>query len=142
LTLSSEDYRVKSWKFWIMPILVVTLASVVVYDHVIAPRLPNPAVQTVNGITLGKKYSTVVLTDLSDAWTGAAQSVSDGKSMAEAQKTFQDQWQAARTKSFSAIVAPEFAKVLPEGAEPKSPEDRAAVVQLWRDFAKGLKGGR
>jgi hypothetical protein len=42
----------------------------------------------------------------------------------------------------AASVAPEFAKTLAEGAEPKDDAQRAQVVALWRSFARGLKGGR
>ena len=131
----------KQWKSWIMPSLVVVLAGVVAHDRLIAGRPAAPST-SVNGAALGRAYAPLVVSSLSDAWLAAAQTVGDGKSVAEAQKTLQETWQAARVKAFTANVAPGFAKVLAEGAEPKNTEERDAVVKLWRDFARGLKGGR
>ena len=79
---------------------------------------------------------------LSEAWDAAADALVQGKTVAEAQATLQQTWKAARAKAFVASVAPEFAKVLPEGAEPKDDAQRAQVVALWKAFATGLKGGR
>ena len=51
-------------------------------------------------------------------------------------------WKAARVEAFNANVAPALALVLPEGAEPTTPERRAKVVEFWRAaFARGLRGG-
>jgi hypothetical protein len=82
-----------------------------------------------------------LLATYADAWLAAAKTLEEGKPIAEAQKTLQDAWKAARVKAFSEDVAPVFAVVLPEGTEPTSPDKRAQVIDLWRSFAKGLKGG-
>lgn len=131
----------KNWKALIMPALLVVLAGIVAHDRLLVGRgVPQPA--AIDGKALGRVYGPIVLASLSDAWLVAAQTISDGKSTAEAQKALQDSWQAARVKAFTANVAPQFSKVLAEGAEPTTPAEREAVAKLWRDFAKGLKGGR
>lgn len=133
----------KNFKALLMPAALLILSGVVIYDRFLDPtRNHSNPVGPVSGATLGRGYALVVTSTLGEAWNIAAQAVVDGKSVAEARKDLQDYWLAARTKTFTATVIPEFSKVLPEGTEPKSTEDRAAVAKLWRDFAKGLKGGR
>jgi len=123
------------------PLAVLLLAGVVAYDHIEgrAPSTPRPIV---NGKALGRSFAPMVSSNLGDAWLAAANALEQGKDITGAQAALQAAWQDARIKAFSAKVAPEFVKVLPEGLEPTDPAKRAEVVQLWRDFAAGLKGGR
>ena len=126
---------------FLTPLAVLLLAGVVVYDHVggRGPFVPPPIV---NGKALGRSFAPTVASSLGDAWLAAANALEQGKGISEAQSALQSTWQDARIKAFSAKVAPEFVKVLPEGLEPTDPAKRAEVVRLWRDFAAGLKGGR
>ncbi len=123
------------------PLALLLLAGVVVHDHFesVAPSGPRT---TVNGKALGRSFAPTVASNLGDAWLAAADAIEQGKTISEAQAALQLAWQDARIKSFTAKVAPEFMKVLPEGQEPTNPAERAEVVKLWRDFAAGLKGGR
>ncbi len=123
------------------PMAVLLLAGVVVHDHLEGngPLGPESAV---NGKLLGRSFAPTVASNLGDAWLAAANALEQGKTVPEAQAALQLAWQDARVKAFSAKVAPEFIKVLPEGQEPNTPAARAEVVKLWRDFAAGLKGGR
>ena len=123
------------------PLAVLLLAGVVVFDHIEARNPAGPR-QVVNGKALGRSFAPTVSSSLGDAWLAAADALEQGKDISEAQAALQAAWQGARVKAFSAKVAPEFVKVLPEGLEPTDPAKRAEVVQLWRDFAAGLKGGR
>lgn len=123
------------------PLAILLLAGVVVYDHVSGRPGPAPA-PTVNGLALGKAYAPVLLTTYADSWLAAAKTLEEGKPVAEAQKTLQETWKEARIKAFTAEVAPGFAVVLPEGTEPANAAKRAQVAELWRAFAKGLRGGR
>jgi hypothetical protein len=99
-------------------------------------------VPTVSGQALGRAYAPLLLASYSDAWLAAAKALEEGKPVAEAQKTLQDTWKEARVKAFTNHVASSFALILPEGAEPATPEQRTEVVKLWRDFARGLTATR
>lgn len=125
----------------VTPIILLILGGVVAYDHLML-REPSTVATVVNGKTLGRKFAATVASSLGDAWSSAADILEQGKPMADAQSAMQARWQDGRAKAFSAQVAPEFSKVLSEGAEPTDPSKRAEVVKLWRDFATGLKGGR
>ena len=129
----------KTLKDLLTPLAVLVLAGVVGFDHLAHRQAPTPPpVPTVNGQALGRAYAPLLLASYSDAWLAAAQTLEDGKPVAEAQKTLQDTWKDARVKAFTNHVGSSFARVLPEGAEPTTPEQRAEVVKLWRDFARGL----
>lgn len=133
----------KTPKDWLILVLGMALAALTTYEVVTRQAHPAPSpAAVVDGAKLGRAYATTVVATLSDAWNAAADSLGQGKTMAEAQAALQQNWQAARAKAFVAAVAPEFAKVLTEGAEPKDDAQRAQVVALWRAFARGLKGGR
>jgi hypothetical protein len=133
----------KTLKEILTPVAILILAAVVLFDRLVPPHVPAPApVPAVDGRVLGKAYAPVLLSTYSDAWLAAARTLEEGKPVAEAQKTLQDTWKDARIKAFTDHVASSFALILPEGAEPSTPEKRAQVVEIWRDFARGLKGDR
>ncbi len=133
----------KTFKDWLILGLGMALAVLTTFEVVTRQPQETPGpVPAVDGATLGRAYATTVVATLSDAWNAAADALVRGQTMAEAQATLQQNWQAARAKAFVASVAPEFARALPEGDEPKDDAQRDAVVALWRAFARGLKGGR
>lgn len=133
----------KTSKDWLILVLGMVLAALMTFE--VVTRLPHPAPSpssVVDGAKLGRAYAPEVISTLSDAWNAAADTLAQGKTVAEAQATLQQTWQAGRAKAFAATVAPAFAAALPEGAEPKDDAQRARVAALWRAFARGLKGGR
>ncbi len=135
----------KTIKEFLMPLALVLLAGVVLYDHIFARPVsaPHPSPPaTVNGSTLGKAFAPILLATYSDAWLAAARTLEAGKPVAEAQTALQSTWKDERVKAFTDHVSPSFTQVLPEGTEPTTPEKRAEVVRLWRAFAQGLKAGR
>jgi hypothetical protein len=137
----------KTFKDILTPVSIVILCGVVLFDHMVPHKVtaPVPAhvpAPAVDGLAVGRAYAPVLLATYADAWSAAAKSLEEGGSVAGAQKTFQDTWKDARVKAFTDHVAASFALVLPEGAEPSTPEKRAQVVALWREFASGLKGAR
>ncbi|WP_435018925.1 hypothetical protein TA3x_000915 [Tundrisphaera sp. TA3] len=124
-------------------ILIVVLIGIVGYDHFIKDRHAAPALPAaVDGAALGRDYAPTLAPALADGWEAAASAIEGGKSMGEAQATLQSAFKAARVKTFTEKVAPAFARVLPEGEEPRDATARADVARLWRGFARGLKGGR
>jgi hypothetical protein len=130
-------------KKFLTPVSILILSGVALFDHLGPHRAsaPMPA-SSVDGVVLGKAYAPALVSTYGDAWMAAAKALEDGKPIAEAQKALQDTWKDARIKAFTSQVAPSFARVLPEGAEPSAPQKRAEVVELWRSFARGLKRGR
>ena len=130
----------RTFKEFLTPASILVLSGVLFYNHTTYRPGPAPA-PTVNGVALGKTFAPALSTTYADGWLAAAKVLEDGKSVADAQKALQETWKEARAKAFVAEVAPGFSVVLPEGTEPTSPERRAQVVELWRAFAKGLKGG-
>jgi hypothetical protein len=130
----------KTFKDYLTPASILVLAGVLLFNHVTAHPAPSPS-PAVNGVALGRSFAPVLASTYADGWLAAAKVLEDGRPVADAQKALQDTWKEGRTKAFLADVVPGFSVVLPEGAEPSSPERRAQVVELWRSFAKGLKGG-
>ncbi len=128
-------------KEWLTPMALVVMSAVMLHDH-FSPRVSPTPESTVNGATLGRAYAPVLLSTYADAWVAAAKTLEEGKSVSEAQKTLQDTWKDARVQAFKGDVLPGFSLVLPEGTEPSEATKRTQVAELWRAFAKGLKGGR
>ena len=126
---------------FVIPLLVLLLGGVVAYDH-LAEHPSAGASMPVDGKALGKKFVGPLGSSFGSAWLVAADSLEQGKSVADAQAALQSRWQDERASAFATLVTPGFARVLPEGTEPTTPAQRAEVVKLWRDFATGLKGGR
>ncbi len=126
---------------YLTPLVVLFVGGVVAYDHLVPKVTPLPS-PLVDGKALGRTFAPSTSSSLGEGWQAAADALEKGKSIADAQSALQDAWKDARVKAFSARVAPEFARVLTEGAEPTDPAKRAEVVKLWRDFASGLKGER
>jgi hypothetical protein len=128
-------------KEYLTPIAMLVMSGVLLYDH-FSPRPTTPVNPTVNGVALGSAYAPVLVAGYADAWAAAAKAIEDGKPVTEAQKVLQETWKDARVKAFKADVQPSFAIVLPEGTEPTDAAKRSQVADLWRSFAKGLRGGR
>jgi len=124
---------------FLTPVVVLLMGGVVAYDHFTlrGPATPTPLVE---GKSLGRAFAPAAAAALGDGWKAAADALEKGKTVGESQSALQDAWKDARIRAFAARVAPEFARVLTEGAEPTDPAKRAEVVKLWRDFASGLKG--
>lgn len=127
---------------YLSPLLTTLLLGVVAYDHFVAPRAVGPVPAAVDGTKLGRIYGPTLAPALADGWVAAAATLEAGKTVSEAQDALQTAFKAARVKQFTDKVAPEFARVLAEGTEPRDASARAEIVKLWRDFAAGLRGGR
>lgn len=126
---------------WLTPLSIFALAGVLAVNHFFPNDVHAPD-RAINAVALGKAYAPTLSSTYADGWIKAAEAIESGKSIAEAQKALQDSWKEARTAAFTRDVTPGFSLVLPEGTEPGDPAKRQQVGQLWRDFAKGLKGGK
>jgi hypothetical protein len=107
-----------------------------------APASPAAPAAAVDAASLGRAYVPILGATYGEAWQAAGKAVADGGTIADAQKVVQDTWRDARERAFAAKVTPAFARVLPEGAEPATPEKRAEVARMFHDFGAGLKGGK
>ncbi len=125
----------------VMPSAVLWLGIVVLHDHLARPRAVDPR-PAVDGKALGRSYAPLLAASLAAGWIAAADALEAGRSVAESQAALQETWNEARARAFSTRIAPEFARVLAEGAEPTDPTRRAEVARLWRDFASGLEEER
>lgn len=104
---------------------------------------PGPApTPTVDAVTLGKTFAPKLAASLADGFETAATMIAAGTSVKEADESLKVKFQASRNDAFKTMVAPEFAKVLPEGQEPKDPATREAAAKIHRDFASGLRGAK
>jgi hypothetical protein len=136
------ENSVKSYKDWLLVVMGLALAGSLSF---VAIELRKPRIEgeaSVNAVELGRSYGLVVVATLGDAWNAAADTLAAGKTVAEAQTALQEKWKTGRTEAFNAKVVPTFVKVLPEATEPKDEAQRARVIELWRGFARGLKGAR
>lgn len=132
----------KTLKDWLLVGMGLALAGSLTYVAIdLHGTRPKPP-QMLDGTALGRMYAISVTTTLADAWTAAADSVAQGKTIPESQKILQEKWKTDRTEVFTTKVAPEMSKILPESTEPKDDAQREALVSLWRAFARGLKGAR
>lgn len=122
---------------WALIAVGILLATLVGFD-LVARRSPPARTP----VALGRAYATTVTVTLADAWIAAAAALEKGQTVPQARTTLQDAWQAERSRAFVADVAPAFARILPEGADPKDAAQRSAIAEAWREFARGLKGGR
>ena len=128
-----------------MPLAAGALGAVVAlvaYDRIRPPSRPPAIATTVDAVALGRAYAPLLAQSYADGWIVAALKLEEGGTVADAQIELQATWSAARRAAFDTAVTPSFSRVLPAGTEPSDPAKRAQVVQLWRDFAKGLKYAR
>jgi hypothetical protein len=109
----------------------------------VTPGTPvRPPAPAADAATLGRAYVPTLGATYGEAWQAASKAVAEGKSVADAREVLQDTWRESRERAFAAKVAPAFSRVLPEGAEPATPEKRAEVARMFHDFGAGLKGGK
>ena len=73
-------------------------------------------------------------------YESAATALEAGRSVKDALAEGARTTEQLRREAFARLVAPEFARVLPEGTEPVDPAQRAQVISLWRRFANDLRG--
>jgi hypothetical protein len=111
---------------------VIALAALANTRGAAAPR-------ETDGAALGRAYAPALVFTYADAWLAAADALDEGGSVTAAQKTLQEHWAAARLREFRARVEPGLSRVLPEGTEPTTKEQRAKISAFWRSFASGLK---
>jgi hypothetical protein len=104
---------------------------------------PNPLPDPGSGFTgLGSRFAPILASSLADGFDAGADALHSGKAILDADKALQMAFYNSRQKAFSVNVAPELAKLLADGEEPKTPAERAQLEAAWRAFSKGLRGAR
>lgn len=102
---------------------------------------PSPT-PTIDAVTLGKNFAPKLAASLADGFETAATMIAAGTSVTDADNSLKTKFMSSRNDAFESVVAPEFAKVLPEGQEPKDAATREAFAKIHRDFASGLRGAK
>lgn len=103
-----------------------------------APDRAPPAVAAAEAA--GRSYAPAVLASYASAWSGAADRLAAGATVPDALASVRPAWEAARVPIFERDVGPVFAAIVPP-ATPETaikPEDRKALAEAFRAFARGL----
>ncbi len=103
------------------------------------PALPGLHWFDSQGTKLGRSWGKSNNLAASKGFSAAADALEAGGKVGDADVALQTIFQAERRRAFADDAAPAFAALVPEGAEPKTPEIRTKYVKLYRDFAQGLK---
>lgn len=98
---------------------------------------PGPAPTDKFG-KLGRDFGTSLLSSYGDTMEESAAMLAAGITRKAVIADFDKRWKARRDKS-SDVPASEFAKITPDDREPQG-DEKARLVQAWRDFARGVKG--
>jgi len=89
---------------------------------------------------LGRAYLPQLAGAYSQAWDQGATALDAGQPVSAALDLVAKNWTSGRTALFDKLVAPEFAKIVPESIKDAdvTKEERTALAAAWRGFAVGL----
>jgi hypothetical protein len=104
--------------------------------------LANPAHEASDAhfSDMGRAYLPQLAAAYSRAWNQGAIALDSGQPVSSALDLVTKDWTSGRTALFDKIVAPEFAKIVPESIKDSdvTPQERTALAAAWRGFAAGL----
>ena len=132
----------KSLRDILLTALLLIVGASIVQDRLTNDHAAAASPREINAVALGKSYRFMLASTYAEGWVAAAKALEDGKTIQEAQQVLQDTWKEARNEAFRTRLRPSFTKILPEGTEPVSAEQRTRVATFWRSFAAGLRGTR
>ncbi len=94
--------------------------------------------------SVGRRYCVELGKVYAHAYNAGADNLDSGADPSAAIDGVAKSLDAGRVSAYEQIVTPEFAKALPEGKSGKdvTPTERRALAQAWREFAKGMEGGK
>ncbi len=89
---------------------------------------------------LGRAYLPQLAEAYASAWNDGASALDSGQPISAALDLVGKNWTSGRTALFDKVVAPEFAKIVPESVSDSdvTQQERTAMVAAWRGFAAGL----
>jgi hypothetical protein len=89
---------------------------------------------------LGQSYLPELAQAYAGAWNEGASALESGQPISAALDLVGKTWTSNRTALFDKLIAPAFAKVVPESIRDSdvTPQERAALAAAWRGFAAGL----
>jgi hypothetical protein len=106
---------------------------------------PAPAPPPRTGlVAVGRAYVPTLATTYADSWEDGAKLLDAGQPVGTALDTVATSWGPRLTAAYNASVTPAFEKVLPQSKDEKdvTPEEKRALAAAWREFARGLRGGK
>ncbi len=91
-------------------------------------------------VALGRAYRPQLALAYAQAWNQGATALDSGQPVSAALELVVKNWTASRTALFNKLVAPEFAKIVPESIKDSdvTPQERAGLSAAWRGLAVGL----
>jgi hypothetical protein len=107
-----------------------------IHDGANAAHTPHDA----HFAALGRAYLPQLAEAYARAWDQGAIALDSGQPVSAALDRVAKNWTSGRTALFDKLVAPEFAKVVPESIKDSdvTPQKRTALAAAWRGFAVGL----
>jgi hypothetical protein len=89
---------------------------------------------------VGRAYLPRLAEEYARAWDQGAIALDSGQPVSAAVDLVAKNWTSGRTALFDKLVAPEFAKIVPESIKESdvTPQKRTALAAAWRGFAVGL----
>jgi hypothetical protein len=91
-------------------------------------------------VTLGRTYLRQLGAVYAGAWNQGAIALDSGQPVSTALDLVAKDWTSGRTALFDKLVAPEFAKIVPESVKDSdiTPQERTGLAAAWRGFVVGL----
>ena len=108
------------------------------------PIPPTPATPVLAAdeslVTIGRAYSAVMLDSYAEAFRRAADQVEAGDSLVDVIARIRPYSDAARSRSFAAMVSPRFGAIVPDGTPDAQvgAVQRRALARAFREFARGV----
>ena len=103
-------------------------------------RKCGPTCPTTRTSPAGPSLSASACPAYARAWDEGAIALDSGQPVSAALDLVAKNWTSGRTALFDKLVAPEFAKIVPESIKDSdvTPQERTALAAAWRGFAVGL----
>jgi hypothetical protein len=118
---------------------IVTISGFACVKSHDAPKPVQPS-SDAHFAALARIYRPQLAQAYARAWTEGAAALDSGQPISAALDLVGKSWTSSRTALFDKLVAPEFAKIVPESISDAdvTAAERTALAAAWRGFAAGL----